>query len=92
MIAFRDFLEDVKYSIPEKVTSLIAAAYNKLDPKGTNNVSLQTIINTYNAEQHPHVLSRRKLVDQARAEFANGITRKAVDNNVSRQEFVDYYA
>lgn len=74
------------------MTSLIAAAYSKLDPKGTNSVCLKTLISSYCAEQHPHVLSRRKQLEDVRNEFASGITRKAVDNNVSRQEFVDYYA
>lgn len=40
LISYSALLEDVKYSIPEKVAPVIAAAYDKLDPKNTNSVPL----------------------------------------------------
>lgn len=60
LIPYRVFLEDVKYSITPKVSSLIGAAYDKFDPSNTNDVSLQTLISAYDVRKHPHVLARRK--------------------------------
>lgn len=91
-IAYRDLLEDIKYSISEKVAALIGAAFDKLDPNNLGSVPLQTLIDLYCAENHPHVLSRRKNSQAVKEQFVDGITRKAVDNYVSRQNFVDYYA
>lgn len=35
-------------------------AFDKLDPEGTGCVSLKHLSDTYCANKHPHVLSRRK--------------------------------
>lgn len=92
LISYRDFLEDVKYSISEKVTTLIAQAFDNLDPNNTNKVSLETINKRFIGEKHPHVLTRRKKIEDVIAELNNGLTRKAVNGNITRQDFIDYYA
>lgn len=74
------------------MAQLISQAYDKLDPENTGNVSLDHVIANYNPKGHPHVLSRKKTPEYVYNAFVNGITRKAVDGNVSKQEFVDYYA
>lgn len=55
-----DFLQDVKYSIPEKVINLLNYVFDVLDPKGTGSLSYEELCKKYNPNQHPHVLSRRK--------------------------------
>jgi hypothetical protein len=59
-ISYKQLLEDVKYSISGKIASLIGAVFDKLDPTNTGIVPLQTLIDTYCAANHPHVLTRRK--------------------------------
>ena len=60
LICYRDLFEDVKYSIPEQITALIAQAFNKLDPNNEELVCFKHVISCYNPLKHPHVLSRRK--------------------------------
>ncbi len=85
-------MEDVKYSISERVTTLIAQAFDNLDPNNTNKVSLETINKKFIAGQHPHVLTRRKKIEDVLTELNNGLSRKAANGNITRQDFIDYYA
>jgi hypothetical protein len=59
-IAYKELLDDVKYSISEKIAALIGTVFDKLDPTNSGHVPLQTLIDTYSAANHPHVLTRRK--------------------------------
>ena len=79
-----DFLNDVKYSLSEKVFGLINQAYNKLDSENAGAVSLDTMSQNYNAKQHPHVLSRRKSPQEVMGIFVNGMARKAEGDAVKR--------
>lgn len=76
----------------DKITSLISQAFDKLDPEGTGAASLDCLSNNYQADKHPHVLSRRKAPEEVYSIFLNGMTRKAENGKVSRAAFVDYYA
>lgn len=76
-ICYRDLLEDVKYSIPEKITALISQAFDKLDPECTGCAPLEVLCNNYCASSHPHVLSRRKAPEEVFAIFQAGMSKKA---------------
>jgi len=88
-----DFLTDVKYSIPQKVADLIGEAFAKLDQDNAGKLSMDQMLNSYNAKSHPHVLSRLKAPEDAKGFFMNGMERKAdADQQVSKEGFIDYYA
>ena len=90
---YRDFLEDVKYSIPEKVASLIGQAFDCLDTDCKGCLSVKKLVECYNEKQHPHCLTRRKSPENVRAEFRSAIERKADQNcMVTKEAFIDYYA
>jgi|JI9StandDraft_1071089.scaffolds.fasta_scaffold292643_2 hypothetical protein len=77
----------------EKIAQLIGAAFDSLDANNKGSVSLTLIENENTYNKHPHVLSRLKNPEQVRAEFMNGISRKADANGrVDKKGFLDYYA
>ena len=76
-IRYREFLEDVKYAMSEKIASLIGQAYDCLDSKGSGAVCFEHIVNLYNEKEHPHCLSRRKSPEYIKAEFYHAMKRKA---------------
>ena len=44
LIQYRAFLEDVKYSINEKIAELVNQAFTALDPNGKESVSAERIL------------------------------------------------
>lgn len=77
----------------EKAASLIGQAFDCLDSKCEGAVSLQCLECAYNAEQHPHCLTRRKSPETIKSEFISAICRKAnSEGKVTKEAFVDYYA
>jgi hypothetical protein len=88
-----DFLQDVKYSLSEKIAGLINQAFEVLDKKHEQSLPLELLTKSYNPLSHPHSLSRRKNPENIQAEFVNAITRKADQSGrVSQAAFVDYYS
>lgn len=88
-----DFLQDVKYSLSERVAAVINQAFEVLDTRHENSVSLELLTKSYNPQSHPHALSRRKSPEDIQAEFVNAISRKADQNGrVSQKAFIDYYS
>ena len=53
---------------------------------------MEHLLNNYNPNKHPHVLARKKTCEDVKGFFMNSMERKAVDEQVSREAFVDYYA
>jgi len=57
---YLDFLQDVKYSLSEKIANLINQAFESLDSKKEKKINANKLLESYHPEQHPHVLTRRK--------------------------------
>lgn len=89
---YRDFLEDVKYSVSENISGLLDRAFSTLDHEGTRSVDLNKVISLYDSSKHPHVITRKKYPEDVKQEFINGISRKAKDGRISKEAFIDYYA
>lgn len=49
-------------------------------------------MNAYHVKCHPHVVSRRKSPEEVLDQVRSGMCRKVVNDVVSREGFVDYYA
>jgi hypothetical protein len=75
------------------VAAVINQAFEVLDKKHENSLTLEQLTKSYNPQNHPHALSRKKSPEDIQAEFVNAISRKADENGrVSQKAFVDYYA
>lgn len=72
---------------------MINQAFEVLDKKHENSLSLEQLTKSYNPQNHLHALSRKKSPENIQAEFVNAISRKADENGrVSQKAFIDYYA
>lgn len=86
-------MQDVKYSFSERVAAVINQAFEVLDKKHEYSLTLEQLTKSYNPQNHPHALSRKKSPEDIQAEFVNAISRKADENGrVSQKAFIDYYA
>eukprot|EP00996_Jenningsia_fusiforme_P004374 NODE_5189_length_707_cov_25.279635_g4821_i0.p1 GENE.NODE_5189_length_707_cov_25.279635_g4821_i0~~NODE_5189_length_707_cov_25.279635_g4821_i0.p1 ORF type:complete len:188 (+),score=34.28 NODE_5189_length_707_cov_25.279635_g4821_i0:83-565(+) len=71
--------------------SLVYHVYDLLDQNSDDVVSFDKIKATFDVHSHPEVLSKEKTAQEAMIDFLKGWDKNG-DNEISREEFADYYA
>jgi Ca2+-binding EF-hand superfamily protein len=90
-IACQEFLQAIRGRMPDHRLQLVHHVYDLLDMNKDSQVSFDDIAQTFDASEHPMVLSKQKSPQQVVVEFMQQWDKNG-DNIVTRNEFVEYYA
>jgi Ca2+-binding EF-hand superfamily protein len=94
-INFQEFLIGLQGQLNDRRTDMIRKAFQKMDKTGDGVITLEDVLNTYDASKHPSVLKGEKTKDAVLREFVD--TFKDSTNNEGKQgivswnDWVEYY-
>lgn len=89
-ITVDEFVKGIRTELSPKRRDLVLQAHRQLDRNLDGRVTVTELVELYDASGHPDVLSGRRTVEEATAEFASGWLLDE-DQVVTLDEFVDYY-
>lgn len=90
-ISFDEFLRKIRGDLNDRRTDLVIMAYKILDKSGDGLVTIDDIMQIYNASCHPDFISGKKNKEQILREFMTIWETHKHDGIVTLEEFEDYY-
>lgn len=90
-ISFDEFLRAVRGDLNERRLEMVHMAYNVLDKSGDGLVTIDDIMDIYDASYHPDFISGRKTKEEVLREFMQVWETHKKDGIVTKEEFEDYY-
>jgi Ca2+-binding EF-hand superfamily protein len=90
-ISFDEFLRAVRGDLNERRLEMVHMAYNVLDKSGDGLVTIEDIMQAYDASYHPDFQSGRKTKEEVLREFMQVWETHKKDGIVTKEEFEDYY-
>ena len=91
-IDFEEFIHTLRDPLNDRRRQLVNIAFSKLDKNNDGALSPQDIIDTYDASQHPDVLSGKSTPNDIMQEFLDTFdVGGEKDGKVTRNEFENYY-
>lgn len=97
-VVYDEFLREIRGDMNKRRRALVDKAFSKLDTDGSGVVEFGEIEALYNAKQHPDVKKGKKTEREILQEFMSTFQQHAatkgkgsVDDNITREEFQEYY-
>ena len=91
-IGYEEFIQGLRDPLNARRKHLVNIAFSKLDKNNDGVLSPQDIINTYDASNHPDVLSGKSTANDIMQEFLDTFdVGGEKDGKVTRNEFENYY-
>ena len=90
-ISYDELLRGLRGNLSPRRREMIQKAFDILDRDGSGVVTLDNVREIYDASEHPDVISGRKTEDEALTEFMSQWDTIDKDNEITREEFLEYY-
>ena len=91
-IDYEEFVQGIRDPLTPRRLDLVHQAFAKIDIDGSGEVQPHEVVDKYNADKHPDVISGKKTKDEVMREFLDTFDVGGVkDGVVTRKEFENYY-
>lgn len=91
-ISFDEFLVALRPPMSNSRVELIGKAFAKMDATGDGVITIEDLKKHYDVSQHPKYKTGEWAKDKVLQEFLNNFQGDSTDSEVTKEEFLNYYA